>query len=184
MDALTIILIILAVVAALALALVAVIAMRPADFRIERSTTINASPATVFTQINDFHNWGAWSPWDKIDPNLNRTYDGAPSGTGAIYHWVGNKQVGEGRMTITDCTQNELIVIRLEFIKPFSVTHTAEFRFRSEADQTVVTWIMLGTNNFLLKAFSLVMNMDKMIGNDFEKGLAQMKTIAEAQPKE
>jgi polyketide cyclase/dehydrase/lipid transport protein len=170
---------ILIAVAAVVLVLVAVVALRPADFRIERSATLDAPASAVFAQVNDFHNWRAWSPWEKLDPALKRTHEGPSAGTGAIYAWVGNKNVGEGRMTITESRPAELVRIRLEFVKPFAATNTAEFRFRPQGNGTAVTWSMTGSNNFMVKAMGLFMNMDKMVGRQFEQGLAQMKSVVE-----
>lgn len=172
----------LAILAIVAIFLV-VVAIQPADFRITRSTTVAASPETVFKQVNDFHNWDAWSPWAKLDPNMKKNFEGAPAGVGASYTWSGNDKVGEGRMTITDSKPNELVSMKLEFIKPFAATNTTEFTLKPDGNQTVVTWSMSGSKNFMSKAFDLIMNMDKMVGGDFEKGLAQMKAVAEAAPK-
>lgn len=172
--------IVLAVVAALVIIFLIVVATRPADFRIERRATISAPAAVVFDQVNDFRNWGAWSPWAKLDPAMKETYDGPPAGTGSHYAWVGNKKVGEGAMTILESRPGELVRIKLEFLKPFAATNTAEFVFAPEGDGTTVTWSMTGKNNFVSKAFCLFMDMDKMVGGDFEKGLAAMKTVAEA----
>jgi hypothetical protein len=133
--------------------------------------------------VNDFHNWEAWNPWGKTDPAMKQTYEGAPAGPGAIYTWVGNKEVGEGRMTITESRPSDLIRIKLEFFKPFAATNIAEFTFKPEGNQTVVTWNMTGQNNFKAKAIDLFMNMDKMIGGQFDKGLAEMKSIVETAPK-
>jgi uncharacterized protein YndB with AHSA1/START domain len=157
-----------------------VVATRPAEFRVTRTGTIAAPPATVFAQVNDFHKWEAWNPWGKLDPAMKESYEGAPAGVGAVYTWTGNSQVGEGRMTITESRPNELIRIKMEFLKPFAATSTAEFTFRPEGNRTTVTWTMEGTNNFMAKAVHLVMNMDRMIGGQFEKGLAAMKSVAEA----
>ena len=162
---------------------VIVVATRPADFRITRSITIAAPPEAVFAQVNDFHKWDEWSPWAKLDPAMKQTYEGAPAGTGAIYSWAGNNEVGEGRMTITESRTNEMINIKLEFLKPFAAVNTTEFSFAPEGNQTRVVWSMSGKNNFMAKAFDLFMNMDKMVGSDFEKGLRQMKSIVEAAPK-
>ena len=164
--------------------LVVIIALQPAHYRVERSATMNAPAAVVFAQVNDFHKWNAWSPWAKIDPAMKQTFEGAPAGTGAVYAWTGNKDVGEGRMTITDSHASDLIKIKLEFIKPFAATNATDFTFKPQGDQTAVTWTMSGDNNFIGKAFSLFMNMDKMIGSDFERGLTQMKSVAEAAPKQ
>ena len=160
------------------------VAMQPSEFRIVRSVSISAPPPAVFAQVNDFHKWEAWNPWGKIDPAMKQTYEGAPLGAGAIYAWVGNNEVGEGRMTIIESRPSELIRVKLEFFKPMAATNTAEFTFKPEGDQTVVTWSMFGNNNFLAKAVHLVMNMDKMIGGQFDKGLASMKAVAEAAPKQ
>lgn len=164
-------------------ALIVFVALQPAEFRVTHSTTIAAPVATVFDQVNDFHKWDGWSPWAKLDPNMIKNYDGAPAGVGAIYSWSGNDQVGAGRMTITESRANEQIGIKLEFTKPFAATNRTEFSFRPAAEKTQVTWSMSGTNNFMAKAFSLFMNMDKMVGGDFEKGLAKLKSNSEATPK-
>lgn len=158
--------------------LVIVIAMQPATFHVERSVVISTSPDVVIAQIDDFHSWRAWSPWEKLDPGMTRSFGGAPAGVGAKYAWVGNKEVGEGRMTI-ERSEPELIQIKLEFLKPFAATNTATFAFAPTAEGTRTTWAMDGNNNFVGKAFHLVMNMDKMIGPDFERGLAAIKSTAE-----
>jgi uncharacterized protein YndB with AHSA1/START domain len=157
-----------------------VVALQPSEFRVVRSATIPAPPPAVFAQVNDFHHWNAWSPWAKLDPAMKQTYEGAPAGTGAIYTWTGNDDVGEGRMTVTESRPNELVRIKLEFLKPFAATNTTEFTFKPEGNQTAVTWAMIGEKNFISKAFSLFVSMDEMIGGDFDKGLAQMKAVAEA----
>jgi len=177
---LTVVLIVAAVLVAIVVVFVVIVAMRPSEFRTERSATMSAPVADVFAQVNDFHNWDAWSPWAKIDPTMKQTYEGAPAGTGAIYSWVGNNKVGEGRMTLTESRPNDRITIKLEFMKPFKATNTAEFTFKPDANQTAVTWSMSGNKNFMLKAFGVFMDMDKMVGGDFEKGLASMKSVVEA----
>lgn len=176
--------IVLAALAAIVVVFVLVVAMQPSEFRVARSATISAPAPAVFAEVNDFHKWEAWNPWGKIDPAMRQTYEGAPAGTGAIYTWTGNKEVGEGRMMLTESHPNELIRIKLEFFKPFAATNTAEFTFRPEGNQTVVTWSMAGENNFIAKAIHLFMNMDRMVGGHFEKGLAQMKSVVEAAPKQ
>jgi len=170
------------VVAAIAI-LVIVIATRPSDFALARTSTMAAPAATVFAQVNDFHKWTAWSPWENIDPALKREYSGPDAGAGAHYHWIGNSKVGEGQMTITESKPGELVRIKLEFIKPFAATNDTTFTFKPEANGTLVTWTMTGKNGFMSKAFDLFMNMDKMVGRDFEKGLASMKTVSEAAAK-
>lgn len=156
-----------------------VVAMQPADYKVVRTASIGASPDKVFAQVNDFHKWEAWSPWAKIDPAAKYTYDGPTAGIGAIFTWAGNKQVGEGRMTVTESRPTDLIRIKLEFIKPFPSDCLTEFSFKPEGNNTIVTWAMSGTKNFMSKAVCMFMNMDKMVGGDFEKGLASMKTVAE-----
>jgi len=162
---------------------VVIVALRPAEFRVERSTRIAAPPAAVFAQVNDFHHWDAWSPWAKIDPAMTKAYSGASAGTGAIYSWQGNAQVGEGRMTIMESRPGEMVRIKLEFMKPFAATNTAEFLFMARDNQTEVTWTMTGVSNFMMKAVGLFVSMDKMVGGDFEKGLAQLKAVAESAAK-
>ena len=167
-----------------AVRVVVVVAMQPSEFRITRSRTISAPAADVFAQVNDLHHWEAWSPWAKIDPAMKQLYEGAPAGTGASYSWFGNNKVGEGRMTITESQPSEVVTIRLEFKKPFTATNTAEFTFKPDDQKTVVTCTMTGKKNFMFKAFGLFMSMDKMLGSEFEKGLAQMKAVVEAAPKQ
>jgi len=157
-----------------------IVALRPSEFRVARTLTMSATAPAVFAQVNDFHHWKAWNPWGKLDPAMKQTYQGAPAGTGAVYTWAGNKEVGEGRMTIVESRPNDFIQINLEFFKPFAATNLAEFTFRSEGDQTAVTWAMTGKNNFIAKGIHLFMNMDEMIGGRFEQGLTQMKAVVEA----
>jgi hypothetical protein len=175
---------ILIALAVIVIVLVVIVALQPSEFRVVRSATISAPVPVVFAQVNNFHNWNAWSPWAKLDPAMKQTYEGAPAGTGAVSTWAGNSQVGEGRMTITDSRPGELVRIKLEFMRPFRATNTAEFTFKPEGNQTAVTWSMAGEKNFMAKAFGLFMNMDKMIGDDFEKGLANLKSVAEAAAKQ
>ena len=155
------------------------IALQPSAFLIERSTTIAAAPAVVFGHVNDFHKWDAWSPWAKLDPNATNSFEGAESGAGAIFKWSGNSDVGEGRMTLTDSVPHDRIEIRLDFKKPFEDTSHTQFTFEPEGDRTVVTWTMKGRSNFIGRVFCFFMNMDKMLGGQFEKGLASLKTVAE-----
>jgi hypothetical protein len=162
---------------------IVVVATQPKGFRVARSTTMSAPPPAVFAVVNDFHKWEAWNPWGKIDPAMKQTYAGAPSGVGAIYTWAGNKEVGEGRMAIVESRPSDLIRVKLEFFKPFAATNTAEFTFKPQGNQTSVTWSMFGEKNFMAKAIHLFVSMDKMIGGQFEKGLADMKTVAEATAK-
>jgi hypothetical protein len=160
--------------------LIVVIAMQPADFRVSRSATMAAPPAAVFEQVNDFHNWEAWSPWAKRDPNAKNRFEGPSVGEGAKFYWSGNNEVGEGSMTLTESRPTDFVRIQLDFVRPFSATNDVEFTFKPEGgDQTVVTWSMAGKNNFIGKAIGLFMDCEKMVGDDFEKGLANMKSIVE-----
>jgi uncharacterized protein YndB with AHSA1/START domain len=175
--------IILAAIAALVVLLLIVVAMQPANFRVVRSGSVAAPAADVFPQVNDFHNWDAWSPWAKLDPTMKQTYEGTPAGAGAKYSWSGKGNVGEGSMTLLESHPNEVIRIRLEFQKPFKATNATEFTFKPEGNQTVVTWSMAGHKNFIFKAVGLFMNMDKMLGAQFEQGLANMKAVVEAKKR-
>ena len=166
--------------AAIVIVFAGVVALQPSDFRIARTATISAPAQVVFSQVNDFHKWEAWSPWAKMDPAARNAFEGAPSGTGAVFTWAGNRKVGEGRMTLTESRPPELIRITLDFLKPFAASNIAEFTFRPEGSQTVVTWAMSGKKNFIARAVCLFMNMEKTVGGEFEKGLAQMKAVAEA----
>lgn len=166
--------------AVIVVAFAIIVAMRPADFRIVRSTTIAAPPEAVFAQVNDLHQWQSWSPWEKLDPQMSRTFLGPPAGVGATYRWVGNKKAGEGVMRIAESRPAYLVRLDLEFIKPFAANNVAEFKFEPEGGKTQVTWSMTGRNGFMGKAFCMVMDMDKMVGADFEKGLAAMKSVAES----
>jgi hypothetical protein len=160
-----------------------IVAFQPSHYRISRSATISTPPGEIFGQINDLHKFQDWSPWAKLDPNMKQTYEGAPAGAGAAYAWEGDKKVGQGRMSITESRTNELVSMKLEFIKPFASVATTEFALKPDGNQTSVTWSMSGENNFIGKAFCLFMNMDKMVGGDFERGLANLKSVTEAAAK-
>lgn len=162
------------------LVLIAVIVTRPDDFVASRSTTIAAPVAVVFPHVNELKRWEAWSPWAKLDPNMKQTYEGPAGGVGASYTWSGNSQVGEGRNTITESKTNELIRFKLEFIRPFKGVNQVHFTFKPEGDKTVVTWTMEGKFNFISKAIGLVMDMQGMLNQQFDQGLAQLKAVAEA----
>lgn len=157
------------------------VAMKPAHFHVERTAQIAASPATVFDNVNDLHKWTAWSPYMDLDPNVTQTYAGPQSGVGSSMTWSGNSKAGAGTMTIIESRPSELIRIRIDFLKPFAATDTAIFTFQPEGGQTKTTWAMEGENPFLFKAVDTVMNMDKMVGDDFEKGLSRLKKVSEAQ---
>ena len=173
----------LAAIPAAVLVLLAVAATRPAAFRITRSRTMPAAPAALHALVSDFRRWPEWSPWEKIDPNLKREVSDPSSGTGATYHWVGNSKVGEGRMTITDSQPPLGVTMRLEFIKPWTATNTTRFDFVPGPGGTTVTWTMTGENNLMARAFGLFMNMDKLVGGDFEKGLAQLDAASSGKPQ-
>jgi uncharacterized protein YndB with AHSA1/START domain len=173
-----------AVITALLAGFVAYVAMQPAEFRITRSATMSAPAEEVFAQINNFHHWNDWSPWAKLDPAANNTFAGPTYGEGAVFKWSGNDEVGEGKMTITESRPGELVRIQLDFLRPMQDTSDTEFTFQEQGDQTVVTWTMSGEKkNFMCKAVCLFMDMDKMLGDQFEQGLASMKAIVEAEPK-
>lgn len=150
-----------------------------ANFTIERSTTIAASSAVVHAQINDFHQWHAWSPWEDIDPTMARSYTGPDEGVGAHYAWIGNRKAGAGNMEITE-SEPAKIDIRLEFLKPWKAVNQVAFTLLPIGGQTEVTWTMTGEHKGLMKVVGRFMNLDKMVGKDFEKGLARLKVAAEA----
>lgn len=168
-------------VVAIILILVIVIAAQPTDFKITRTATLDASPPAVFEQVNDFHKWNDWSPWAKLDPNAKNTFQGPDKGPGAIFTWSGNSEVGEGRMTILESKPNDVVRIKLDFIRPFEDTSETFFFLKPEGNKTVVTWTMEGKRNFVAKAMCLVMDMDTMVGGQFEKGLASLE--AASKPK-
>lgn len=171
---------ILAVILVVVVVVCIVIARQPDELRITRSLEMNASTDKIFEQVNDFHKWDAWSPWAKIDPNMKTTFSGPDSGVDSTYSWVGNDKVGEGKMTIKSTHPPKQVVIDLEFIKPFAAKNLTEFDFKAEGGKTNVVWTMVGKKNFMMKAFCLVMDMDKEVGGDFERGLAQLKTVSES----
>ncbi|HEX5399182.1 MAG TPA: SRPBCC family protein [Verrucomicrobiae bacterium] len=170
---------ILLAIAFILLLLFILITGQPDEFKVTRTTKIAVPSAAVFPQVNELRKWEAWSPWAKLDPDAKSIFEGPASGIGSAMAWAGNKKIGEGSMTITESRTDELIRIKLEFLKPFKATNTAEFLFKPDGNQTTVTWSMTGTNNFFFKVFSLFMNCDDMAGRDFEKGLAAMKSVAE-----
>jgi hypothetical protein len=165
-------------VAALLVVFSLFIASRPSEFLVTRSATVPAPPDAVFPHVNDLHSWEAWSPWLELDPNAKKTYSGASAGVGAAFAWDGNNKVGAGSMTITESRPYELIRFRLDFLRPFKGTNTAEFTFKPEGAQTRVNWSMSGKLNFLMKFMHLFINCDDMVGKQFEKGLAQLNKAA------
>ncbi|SFK57819.1 SRPBCC family protein [Methylocapsa palsarum] len=170
-------LVLLAGVGALAL----LISRRPDAFSVSRSVTIGAPPQVVFDNINELRKWDAWSPWAKLDPQATNSFTGPAAGVGASMAWAGNNQVGVGRMTITQSRPGEFVEMRLEFEKPMKAVNTVEFRLRPGAGgETKVSWTMMGANSFIGKAFGLVVDCDKMVGGQFEQGLASLKSVSEA----
>jgi hypothetical protein len=170
---------ILLVLAGLLAVFLVIVAFQPSDFRVVRTTTISAPAPAVFTPVNDLHKWQAWSPWEKIDPAMKRSFEGPAAGVGATYNWVGNSEVGTGKMTITESRPGELVRIRLEFFKPMAGVSMVDFTFKPQGEQTAVSWDMSGRNNFIGKAVCMFMDMEKMLGGQFEQGLASLKTLVE-----
>lgn len=162
---------------------IVIIAGQPDEFKVVRTANIAALPEKVFALVNNLHKWEDWSPWAKLDPNAKNTFAGPDVGVGAAMSWSGNNKIGEGKMTITESAASTLIRFRLEFLRPFKATNTAEFAFTPQGNQTLVTWSMTGTSNFMSKGFSLIINCDKMVGKDFEKGLASLKSVVESAAK-
>ena len=168
---------ILIAVAALIAVFLIVVALQPSEFKVERAATIPAPVSTVFGQVNDFHKWEAWSPWAKLDPDAKVNFEGPPAGQGTIMSWSGNDKVGEGKMTLTESRPDELVKIKVDFVKPFEGTSTSQFAFKPEGDQTAVTWTMEGHHNFLAKAMCLVMNGRKMMADTMDEGFANMSRV-------
>ena len=166
------------IIALLIAAILIYAATKPDSFRIERSTTIKAPPEKISAYLTDFKQWAAWSPWEEKDPAMKRTFSGAASGKGAIYGWEGNKNVGTGRMEILD-VQPQKVTIKLDFLAPFEAHNTAEYTMQPEGDSTKLTWAMFGPANYMSKVMTTVMSMEKMVGPDFEAGLAKLKAAAE-----
>lgn len=154
-------------------------ATKPDTFSLQREATINAPREKVFALVNDFREWGKWSPWEKLDPNMKRTYGGTPNGVGSTYAWEGNSDAGAGSMQILSSTPPSKVEIQLDFTKPFESHNVTEFMIDSTAAGTHVVWSMRGPNPFISKIMTVFMSVDKMVGPDFEKGLASMKAEAE-----
>jgi hypothetical protein len=160
--------------------LLIVVAMRPDNFRVERSATLAASPAALFEHVNNHHKFIVWNPFMKVDPNVKVTYSGPDSGVGAVCSWDGNRDIGAGSCTIIESKPGELVRCRMDWKRPMEGTATVDFTFKPEGDKTVVTWAMYGKNNFMAKAVSLFIDCDKMCGPQFEKGLADLGNVAAA----
>lgn len=167
--------VLLAVIAAL----VIFIATRPPVFRVSRALAMNAPASAIYPHINSLAAWNAWSPWAKMDPHCKTVFEGSPEGKGCIMHWDGNKDVGKGSLTITESVPNERVEIQLDFLKPFKGTSYATLALEPQASQTLVTWSMHGRNNFIGKALSCVMNCEKMVGGQYQKGLENIRAIVE-----
>ena len=165
---------------ALVIVIFAVVASLQSDeFRVMRSVTISASAADIFAQLNNQHKWQSWSPWSKLDPNATFLFEGPEQSVGSIVKWSGNNELGEGTSTIVESRPDEFIRFKLDFVRPMEASNIAEFTFKAEGAQTIVTWTMYGKKNFLSKAVGLLMNCEKMVGGQFEQGLASLKMIAE-----
>jgi uncharacterized protein YndB with AHSA1/START domain len=171
---------IIGILIALAISTVLILAaMKPDTFTVQRSTIINASPDKIFPLINDYKHWASWSPYEKVDPEMKRIFSGAPSGKGAVYEWDGNKNVGHGRMEIVDTVPPTRVTIKLDFFTPFEAHNVAEFTMQPQGSVTNVSWSMRGPVPFMAKIMHVVMNIDKMVGSQFEEGLTNMKAVAE-----
>jgi hypothetical protein len=170
----------LGIAVALFAILAVVISLQPTPFRVSRSLTMKANPGKIFPHVNNLHAWASWSPFEKLDPDMKKTYEGPESGVGAKQSWSGNARAGQGSMTITDSQPDSLVQLRLDFEKPFKNTNMAEFTFQPATAGTSVTWTMTGKRNFMSKAFGLIVSMDKMLGGFFEEGLNNLKAISEA----
>ena len=170
---------ILLVIALLIVVVLVIAAFKPSDFNVQRTATIQASPEKIFPLINDYHNWPQWSPWEKLDPNMKRTMTGPQSGTGAVYEWEGNSKAGQGRMEITESVPSSKVGIKLDFIKPMEGHDQVQFNLQQSGNATTVTWTMTGPMSYPAKVMTVFVSMDKMIGSDFETGLANMKAAAE-----
>ena len=171
--------IILFTIAILLAALLIYAATRPDTFRLQRSITINAPADKVFPFINDFHHWPSWSPWEKMDLNMKKTHSGSPQGKGAVYGWDGNNQVGTGGMEIVESMPPSRVLIKLDFLKPFEAHNFAEFTLQPQGNATSVTWAMYGPQPFLMRIMGVFCSPERMVGPQFETGLANLKTISE-----
>ena len=174
--------IIIGIVAILVVAIGGILALaatKPDSFRVQRTATINASPDKIFPLINDLSGWGAWSPYEKRDPNMKRTFGQITAGKGAVYAWDGNGDVGKGRMEIKESSAPSRVAIQLDFVEPFEGHNTAEFTLAPKGQSTDVTWAMYGPAPFISKIMQVIFNFDTMIGKDFEEGLANLKSLAE-----
>ena len=159
--------------------LLLIAALKPPRFRVHRSTLVQAPPERIYPHLADFRKWRGWSPWEELDPDLKRAYEGAEAGKGAIYRWDGNKHAGAGRMEIVAATPPHRLTTLLDFTRPFEAHNTTEFDLAPQGDATEVHWVMHGPQPFFFRVFTLFMSMDKLVGRDFEKGLARLKALVE-----
>ncbi|WP_271408555.1 SRPBCC family protein [Pseudomonas sp. Q1-7] len=170
---------ILAIIVIAILGVLGYAAISPDHFRIERTTTIAAPPEKVFPLINDLRKWTAWSPWEKLDPALKRSYRGPKEGVGAVYAWQGNNEVGAGSMEITRSEPDAKVEIKLDFQMPFEAHNTAEFTLRPQNGGTEVTWAMYGPSPYTHRLMQVFFDMDDMVGGKFDQGLLNLKAVAE-----
>lgn len=177
--------VLLGVVGVIGLVVVVVLALaarQPDTFKVERNLIVQAPQSAIFPNLADFHRWSAWSPWEHLDPNMKKTFSGPPTGVGSSYAWVGNDKAGEGEMTVTESTPEEQLKVKLHFIKPFEATNATTFSLRPVPGNmgTQVVWTMEGPMQFASKVMCVFMDMDAMIGKDFEAGLANLKRVSES----
>ncbi|MGH8751775.1 MAG: SRPBCC family protein [Burkholderiales bacterium] len=171
---------VIAIVIVVVLAAVLILAAtKPDTFRVQRAASIKAPPEKIFALINDLHSWDAWSPWEKKDPAMKRTFGATTAGKGATYAWDGNKDVGQGSMEIIESATPGKVALKLDFVKPFEAHNTVEFTLSPKGNATEVTWTMQGPTPYFAKIIHVFINMDSMVGKDFEAGLASMKAAAE-----
>ncbi len=168
----------LLIVAALG-GVVVLASLKPNTFSVSRSAVIDAPAETVFAKVVDFHAWRDWSPWARLDPNATESFEGPQNGVGSSFAWSGNRKVGAGKMTILECVKDELLRMRLEFLRPMRATNATSFELKPEGGATRLTWTMSGKNDFQAKLFSLFVNCEKLVGGDFERGLANLKALVE-----
>jgi uncharacterized protein YndB with AHSA1/START domain len=167
------------IVVVLLAALLGFAATKTDTFRVERATFIKAPPEKIFPLINDFHGWSSWSPYEKLDPAMKRTFSGAVNGKGAVYEWEGNNKAGKGRMEITDTSSPSKVTIKLDFVKPFEGHNIAEFTLEAKGDSTNVTWALHGPTPYIAKVMGIFVSMDRLLGKEFETGLGNLKALTE-----
>ncbi len=174
---------ILIALAAIIAGFLIVVALQPSEFQVERTATVAAQPAAVFNQVNDFHKWDAWSPWANLDPSAKIAFEGPASGAGTVMTWDGNSKVGQGKMTLTESQPNDLVKVKVDFVKPLEGSNELTFAIKPDGDKTAVSWTVAGHQSFIAKAFCLVMNGKKMMADAMDQGLANMKSVVEGASK-